>query len=64
MKKIILIAFIVCSMTTIQAQEVKHDEVKSSQINRSKNKQIVFKVSGNCGMCKRESKKQLIQLKV
>lgn len=63
MKKIILIAFIVCSMTTIQAQEVKQDEVKSSQINRSKNKQIVFKVSGNCGMCKKRIEKAAYSVK-
>lgn len=63
MKKIILIAVIACCMTTIHAQEVKHDEAKTSEIKYNKNKIVTFQVNGTCGMCKKRIEKAAYSVK-
>jgi copper chaperone CopZ len=63
MKKLILIAVIACCMASVQAQEVKQDETKTSQTKLNKNKQITFEVNGSCGMCKKRIEKAAYSVK-
>lgn len=63
MKKIILITLIACCLTTIQAQEVKQEAIQASETKLNKNKQITFKVNGNCGMCKKRIEKAAYSVK-
>ena len=63
MKKLILITVIACCMTSVQAQEVKQAEVKTSQITFNKNKEVSFMVNGLCGMCKKRIEKAAYSVK-
>lgn len=63
MKKIILALVVACSTLTIQAQELKKDEVQVTQQKPNKNKKVEFEVNGNCDMCKKRIEKAAYSVK-